>query len=217
VGYDVQKDFIPIVNIAYPISVLVASPGLKINNLPDLIAYSKANPTALNFGTAGSGTVPHLNMESLKGRTGLVAQHVPYKAAGAVMTDVIGGRLQLQQEAISVVMPQIKAGNLTPIAAGNTKRIAQLPDLPTLSELVPGYVPVVPWLGIFAPAGTPKSIVNKVYQDVTSVVQTPEVQQRLQSIGLIMAGESTEEFAKLITFDYERLGKLVKELGLKVD
>jgi len=217
VGYDVQKDFIPIVNIAYPLSVMVASPLLKINNLPDLIAHSKANPTALNYGTAGNGTVPHLNMESLKAQTGLVAQHVPYKAASAVMTDVMAGRLQLQQEAISVVMPQIKAGKLTPIAALTTKRLAQLPDLPTLSELVPGYVPVVPWLGIFAPAGTPKSIVNKVYQDVTSVVQTPEVQQRLQSIGLIMAGESTDEFAKLIAFDYERLGKLVKELGLKVD
>ena len=166
VGYDVQRDFLPIVNVAYPTSVMVASPDLKISRFADLVAYSKANPTALNYGTAGNGTVPHLNMEALKAQSGLIAQHVPYKAAAAVMTDVMGGRLQLQQESISVVLPQIKAGKLVPIAAGASTRLPQLPDVPTLSELVPGYVSVVPWLGILAPVGTPRAIVDKVHQDV---------------------------------------------------
>ena len=216
-GYDVRKDFLPIINVAYPSSLIVATPALKINNFKALVDYSKANPTALNYGTAGNGTVPHLNMEAIKEMTGLVAQHVPYKAAAAVMTDVMGGRLQLQGESVAVVMPQIKAGNLVPIAATSVKRLPQLPDLPTVSELVPGYVPVVPWLGIFAPVGTPPAIIAKVNQDVMAILNMPDVQQRFQTVGLTTSGDGPQEFARTINSDYERLGKLVRQLGLKVD
>lgn len=217
VGYDAQKDFLPIVNVAYPTSVMVASPELKISKFADLVAYSKANPTALNYGTAGNGTVPHLNMEALKAQSGLIAQHVPYKAAAAVMTDVMGGRLQLQQESISVVLPQIQANKLVPIAASSSTRLAQLPDLPALSELVPGYVPVVPWLGILAPAGTPKPIIDKVHQDVSALLRQPEVQNRLGSLGLVIADDGPDAFARQIARDHERLGKLVRQVGLKVE
>lgn len=216
-GYDVRKDFAPIINVAYPSGVIVATPALQINTLKALVDYSKANPTALNYGTAGNGTVPHLNMEAIKEITGLVAQHVPYKAASAVMTDVMGGRLQLQGEAVAVVMPQIKAGKLVPIAATSLKRLPQLPDLPTVTETVPGYVPVVPWLGIFAPVGTPPAIIAKVNQDVTGILGLPDVQQKLNTFGLTTSGDGPQEFAKTINSDYERLGKLVKQLGLKVD
>ncbi|MCZ4316235.1 tripartite tricarboxylate transporter substrate binding protein [Comamonadaceae bacterium G21597-S1] len=216
-GYDVRKDFLPIINVAYPSSLIVATPALKINNFKALVDYSKANPTALNYGTAGNGTVPHLNMEAIKEMTGLVAQHIPYKAASAVMTDVMGGRLQLQGESVAVVMPQIKAGNLVPIAATSVKRLPQLPDLPTVSELVPGYVPVVPWLGIFAPVGTPPAIIAKVNQDVTAILNMPDVQQRFHTVGLTTSGDGPQEFARTINSDYERLGKLVRQLGLKVD
>ncbi|MCP5281829.1 MAG: tripartite tricarboxylate transporter substrate binding protein [Rhodoferax sp.] len=216
-GYDVRKDFAPIINVAYPSSLIVATPALKINTFKGLVDYSKAHPTALNYGTAGNGTVPHLNMEAIKELTGLIAQHVPYKAASAVMTDVMGGRLQLQGESVAVVMPQIKAGNLVPIAATSLKRLPQLPDLPTVSELVPGYVPVVPWLGIFAPVGTPPAIIAKVNQDVTAILNMPDVQQRFATVGLTTSGDGPQEFARTINNDYERLGKLVKQLGLKVD
>lgn len=216
-GYDVRKDFVPIINVAYPTMVMVVNPELKIGSLTALIAYSKANPTALNYGTAGNGTVPHLNMETLKAQTGLIAQHVPYKAAGAVLTDVLGGRIQLQQEALSVLLPQVKAKKLVPIAAGSSKRLAQLPDVPTISELFPKYQPVVPWLGIFAPAGTSKVIVDKINKDVADILRQPDVQKKLQVNGLDIVGDSPEAFAKTITNDYDRLDKLVKQLGLKVD
>jgi tripartite-type tricarboxylate transporter receptor subunit TctC len=216
-GYDVRKDFAPIINVAYPSGVIVATPALQINTLKALVDYSKANPTALNYGTAGNGTVPHLNMEAIKEMTGLAAQHVPYKAASAVMTDVMGGRLQLQGESVAVVMPQIKAGKLVPIAATSLKRLPQLPDLPTVTETVPGYVPVVPWLGIFAPVGTPPAIIAKVNQDVTAILGLPDVQQKFNTFGLTTSGDGPQEFAKTINSDYERLGKLVKQLGLKVD
>lgn len=217
VGYDAQKSFAPIINVAYPGAVLVTTPALKINKFSDLVAFSKANPTALNYGSAGNGTVPHLNFEALKAQTGLVAQHVPYKAATAVMTDVMGGRLQLQQEGVGVLLPQIKAGNLIPIATASAKRMSQLPDLPTLSELAPGYVPVIPWLGILAPAGVPKQVIDKVNADVNAILLQPDVLEKFQLNGLTVAGDSPEAFGKQIAFDYERLGKLVKQLGLKVD
>ncbi len=216
-GYDVRKDFVPVVNVAYPTMVMVVNPELKINSLTALIDYSKAHPTALNYGTAGNGTVPHLNMETLKAQTGLMAQHVPYKAASAVLTDVLGGRIQLQQEALSVLLPQVKAKKLVPIAAGSTKRLAQLPDVPTITELFPKYQAVVPWLGIFVPAGTPKAIVDKINKDVDEILRQPEVQEKLQGNGLDTVGGSPEAFVKTITTDYDRMDKLVKQLGLKVD
>ncbi len=216
-GYDVRKDFAPIINVAYPSGVIVASPALHITSLKALVDYSKANPTALNYGTAGNGTVPHLNMEAIKSITGLLAQHVPYKAAAGVMTDVMGGRLQLQGESLSVVLPQIKAGKLVPIAATSLTRLPQLPDLPTVTETVPGYVPVVPWLGIFAPVGTPPAILAKVNQDVTAILKMRDVQEKVATFGLTVSGDGPEAFGKTINGDYERLGKLVKQLDLKVD
>jgi tripartite-type tricarboxylate transporter receptor subunit TctC len=215
VGYQALKDFSPVVSIAYPDLAIVVDPSLNITSFKELVAYSKAHPKALNYGTAGNGTVPHLNMEALKLRTGLVAQHVPYKSAAAVTSDVIGGRLQIQQDALSVVLPQVKAGRLTAIAAGATKRV--LPDVPSVSEAIPGFIPVVPWLGILAPAGTPAPIVAKIYQDVHAVLMQPEVQNKLLANGLTVSDEAPEAFTRTLAADYDRLGKLVKQLGIKVD
>ena len=217
VGYDALKDFAPIVNVAYPSLAMVVDPSLKITSFKALVDYSKANPKALNYGTAGNGTVPHLNMEALKMQSGLIAQHVPYKSAPAVTTDVMGGRLQIQQDAVSVVLAQIKAGRLTAIAAGNTKRLPQLPDVPSLSEQVPGFLAVVPWLGIFGPAGTPAPIVAKINQDVHAILLLPDVQEKLLANGLTVTNEGPEAFTKSLADDYDRLGKLVKQLAIKVD
>lgn len=217
VGYDTLKDFAPIISVAFPSLAIAIDPSLKINSFKDLVEYSKTHPTALNYGTAGSGTVPHLNMEAMKQRTGLIAQHVPYKSAAAVTTDVLGGRIQIQQDALSVMLPQIKAGRMTPIVGGTTKRLPQLPDIPSLSEVLPGFTAVVPWLGILAPAGTPAAVINKVHLDVAAILREPEVQEKLAANGLTVSNEGPEAFAKAMSTDYERLGKLVKQLGIKVD
>ncbi len=217
VGYDVQKDFVPVISVAYPTSVMVVTPGLNIRSFPQLVAYSKANPTALSYGTAGNGTVPHLNMELVKQETGLVAQHVPYKAAGAVLTDVLGGRIHLQSEAISVLMPQIQAGKLVPIMTTGAKRLAQLPDVPTMAELIPGVTPAVPWLGIFVPAGTAPAIVSRIGRDVTEILAMPDVKEKFAGVGLDISGEGSAAFAQTIAKDYVRLGKLARDLNLKVD
>lgn len=217
VGYVPSKDFAPIVSVALPSSLMVVDPSLKINSFKALVEYSKANPNALNYGTAGSGTVPHLNMEALKQQSGLIAQHVPYKSASAVMTDLIGGRVHIQQESGAVLLPQVKANRVIAIAGGTTKRLAQLPDTPSFSEAIPGFIPVVPWLGILAPVGTPPSIVNQIYRDVASVLEQPDVQEKFAANGLVVTGDGPDAFNKQMGLDFERLGKLVKQLELKVD
>ncbi len=216
-GYDVRKDFVPIVSVAYPDMIMAVPSSLKIDSFAKLLEYSKAHPTALNYGTAGNGTVPHLNMEQLKSRTGLMAQHVPYKAAAAVLTDLIGGRVQIQQEASSVLLPQIKAGKLVAIAVGPDKRLRQLPDVPSLAELFPGFEPVSPWLGIFAPAGTPPAIVEKINRDVREVLSRPAVQKQLADSGLTAADGPQKDFEATVRKDYDRLGTLVRKMNLKVD
>jgi tripartite-type tricarboxylate transporter receptor subunit TctC len=216
-GYDVQKDFVPVINVASPTSVMVATPGLNFTSFQQLVAYSKANPAALSYGTAGNGTVPHLNMEMVKLETGLVAQHVPYKAASAVLTDLLGGRIQLQSEAISVLMPQVKAGKVVPIMTTGAKRLAQLPDVPTMGELIPGATAVVPWLGIFVPAGTAPAVVSRIQRDVTEILAMRDVQEKFNGVGLDISGEGSAAFAQTIAKDYVRLGKLARDLNLKVD
>jgi tripartite-type tricarboxylate transporter receptor subunit TctC len=217
VGFNTLKDFVPIVNVAYPDLAVVIDPALKIPSFKALVDYSKAHPTALNYGSPGSGTVPHLNVESLKLRTGLIAQHIPYKSAEAVSTDVIGHRVQIQMETLSVLMPLIKGGRLQPIAVGTEKRVAELPDVPTLAELVPGFSTAVPWLGLLAPAGTPAPIVTKINQDVVEILKQPDVQRKLLAYDLTIVGSTPAGFAKTVAGDYERFGKLVKQLGIKAD
>lgn len=216
VGYDPKHDFVPIINVAYPDAVLVASPSLGVKSWAQLLDYSKQRPDTLNYGTAGNGTVPHLNMEAIKQRSGLVAQHVPYKAAAAVLTDLMGGRVQLQFETSAVLLPQIKAGKIMPLAMA-LKRNPDLPDVPALGELLPGYVPVVPWLGLFAPAGTPEAIVNKVNRDVRDILAQASVKERLAGYGMSISGGTPQEFGQRLREDYERLGALTRQLGLKVD
>ena len=130
---------------------------------------------------------------------------------------MIGGRLQIQQEALSVVLPHVKAGRVTAIAAGTTKRLPQLPEVPSLNELVPGFVAVTPWLGILGAAGTPASIVAKVNQDVHAILLQPDVLEKLAANGLTPTNEGPEAFTRSLVNDYDRLGKLVKQLAIKVD
>lgn len=217
VGYDPLKDFAPIVNVAYPTAAVVVNTQLGVGNMAELVAYSKAHPGKLNYGTAGNGTVPHLNIETLKSRTGLDVQHIPYKAASAVLTDLLGGRIDVQQESISVLLPHIQSGKLRALTIAAPARLPELPDTPTLAELYPGYEAVIPWLGLFTMAGTPQDVIHKINQDVVEILQRPDVQDKLRQSGLVAAGGTPEAFAATIPNDYERLGKLVEELGLRVD
>jgi tripartite-type tricarboxylate transporter receptor subunit TctC len=217
IGYDPIKDFVPITNVAYVPSLIGGSTLLKARTLRDLTEFSKANPAALSYGTNGSGTGAHLNMEAIKAMSGMNAQHIPYKAATTGITDLIAGRLQLQVLAAGLLIPHVKSGKIVAVASVSSKRLAQLPDTPTVAEALPGFVPLLPWVGLFAPSGTPTAIINKFHQDVLATLQMRDVQEKFDSMGLVITGEGTDAFRKVLASDYERLGRLVKELDIKVD
>ena len=219
VGYNPVKDFAPIINVASPEVLVVVPASLNIQTFAQLLAWSKANPSAVSYGSAGNGTVPHLNIETLKIGTGLIAQHVPYKAANAALTDLVAGRIQLQSDAMSVLMPQVSAGKLVAIMAltSNGKRHPQLPNVPTMMEVAPGLQPVITWLGMLAPAGTAPAIVTRTARDVAQILTQREVQEKFVTAGLTIQGEGPEAFARTIAADVERLGKLARDINLKMD
>lgn len=218
VGYDPIADFVPITAIAQTRSgILYANVDLKANTLPELVRLSKAAPGTLNYGTAGSGTVPHLNMEMLKELSGLDATHVPYKAAAAVMTDVIGGRIQFAQESSGVVLPQVKAGKVKAIAIVGNERMPELKDVPAITESVPGYDAVRPWMGVLAPAGTPPERVERLARALAAALQQPDLRERIEGADLRVLGLGPAEFASTVRRDLERYGGMVRSLKLQAD
>lgn len=218
VGYDPIRDFVPITAIARTnAGILYTSLDVKANTFPELLAWSKAHPGTLNYGTAGSGTVPHLNMEALKGLTGLDATHVPYKAAAAVLTDVVGGRIQMAQESSAVVLPQLKAGKIKAIAISGSERLRELKDVPALSEIVPGFEAVQPWMGLLAPAGTPAARVAQIHAAAESVLSQTDLQERIAGLDLKLLGLDPTTFARTVRADLERFGVMVKTLKLQAD
>ena len=189
----------------------------EATTLPELLALSKANPGTLNYGTAGSGTVPHLNMELLKGLTGLDATHVPYKAAAAVLTDVIGGRIQMAQESAGVVMPQIKAGKVRALAIVGSEPMPELPGVAPITATVPTYDAVRPWMGYMAPAGVPAARIAWLHAALQRVLEAPDIRQRIDALNLELLGAGPPEFAKMVRRDLDRFGPMVKTLNLKPD
>jgi tripartite-type tricarboxylate transporter receptor subunit TctC len=218
VGYDPIADFVPITAVARTnASILYAGLDVKANTFAELLALSKAQPGTLNYGTAGSGTVPHLNMEALKGLTGLDVTHVPYKAAAAVLTDVVGGRIQIAQESSAVVLPQLRAGKIKAIAVTGSERLRELKDIPALSEIVPQFEPVQPWMGVLAPAGTPPARVAQVHAALASILKQPDLEERIASLDLKLLGLDPGVFARTVRADLDRFGVMVKALKLQAD
>lgn len=218
VGYDPIADLVPITAIAQTGSgIMYVTPELKANTLAELIAASRAAPGTMNYGTAGSGTVPHLNMELLKGMSGLDATHIPYKAASAVLTDVVGGRIQMAQESSAVVLPQVKAGKVKAIAIVGTERMPELKDVPAITETVPGYDPVRPWMGVLAPAGVAPARVARIHAAVSAAIGTPDVRERIAAADLHLLDLGPAEFARTVKRDLDRYGGMVRTLKLQAD
>lgn len=217
VGYDAIRDLAPITAVATPQGLIVVHPGVGVRSLKELIEVSRTRASGLNFGSSGTGTIPHLNFELLKQATGLRAEHVPYKGATQVTTDVIGGRLDMMQEALVLLLPHLRTGKLVPIAAMGASRMAALPDLPAIGELVPGFEPIVPWLSLQAPAGTPTDIINKVHTEVHAIVHAADFKTRLEGMGLDAIASPPAQFARQVQADHARLGQLVKRINLKVE
>lgn len=207
-------DLVPVSLIAVSPSVIVAPPSLPVNNLKELIEYSKKN--GANFATAGSGSTPHFVEEMLKEK-GANLTPVPYKSGSESITAVIGGQVAATSEASVVVLPQIKAGKLKALGATWDKRMSAAPNIPTTAEQGMPEVRIGHWAGLFAPKGTDPAILKKLNAEMSAAMQTQETRERLLPNGIEPAGGSQESFVAFIKSERERLGRIAKNANMSAD
>ena len=216
IPYDPLKDFAPITALVSATQALIVNPSLPVNTVKDLLALAKAKSGELTYGSFGIGSTGHLNMEVLQAMTGVRFNHIPYNGAGPAMNDVIGGHIGFMFAALSIVKGNVKAGKLRMIGVGSDHRSKEFPDVPTISESgVPGFE-AKSWFGLVAPAGTPPSIIKKLNQDVTKVFSDPAFAgEYLAAQGLEPILGTPEQFSDFIRAESVKLGKVVKEAGIK--
>jgi tripartite-type tricarboxylate transporter receptor subunit TctC len=214
--YDPIKGFEPITVMANTHQVIVAHPSLPVNDLKGLIAYAKANPGKVNYGSAGSGSATHLNMELFRSMAGIDIVHVPYKGSTQARNDVVGGQVQLAMDGLLPVQPLIKEGRLKAIALTSSKRAQSNPEIPIIGEVVPGYASDT-WYGLLAPAGTPKDVLAKLHAAVVKALNDPAVKDRLTKLGAEPVGNSPDDFRKLLESEQKLWSRVVKDSGAKAD
>jgi len=215
-AYDVAS-FAPVTLTTTVPIVLLVNPSLPVNNVKELIAYAKANPNKLNFASAGNGSSNHLTGELFKSVAGIDIVHVPYKGDGLALTDVMGGQVSMMFTTVVSAMPHIKSGKLRAVAVASAKRIAAMPNLPTVAESgVPGF-DSSSWGGILFPAGTPKEIIAKMHDAVVAILAMPDVKARLSSLGAEVVGNTPDEFGSYIKSETAKWGKVIKTSGASVN
>ena len=214
--YDTVKDFQPVSLIARLPNILVVHPSLPANNVQELIAHLKANPDKLSYGSSGAGTSIHLAAELFKIKTGTTMTHVPFRSSGDIMNNLTGGHINLAFDNITLAWPQVKAGRLRALAVSSTERSAIAPDVPTVAETIPGF-DATSWHGVFAPAGTPKPIVDKMAAEMKRILELPDVKEKLFEIGAVASPMTPDEFAKFIDGERAKWADVVKASGAKLD
>lgn len=214
--YDYLKDFTPVTLVATTPLVLVVTKDLPVKNVKELIEYAKAHPGEINFGSGGPGTSNHLTGELFNAITGTKMIHVPYKGTPAAYTDLISGRIQVMFDNIASGTPQIKAGTLRAIAVTSAKRAPSLPDVPTVSETLPGFE-ALSWIAALVPAGTPKEIVAKLHKDFSDVLNMKDVQEKLATQGAIAQPTTPEQLDKWNRDEIAKWAKAIKAAGVKGD
>lgn len=214
--YDPVKDFAPIILISEPAGLIVVHPSVPVKSFGELIAYAKANPSKLNYASAGNGTWNHLFAEQLKSLAKVQITHVPYKGAGPAMTDVVGGHVQMMFAPFPSSRVHVNAGRLRALAATGTKRSLLFPDVPTVAQAgLPGYS-AASWFGILAPAGTPKPVINRLNQEINKAFAAPEIKAAYAAEGLEPAGGTPEDIAKSIRDGMAQWGQLIRDLGIQL-
>jgi tripartite-type tricarboxylate transporter receptor subunit TctC len=215
--YDTEKDLVPVTLIASAPLILVVHPSLPVKSVKEFIAYAKANPGKLNFGSGGPGSTPHLAGEMLKTMARLEMTHVPYKGGGPALADLLGGQIQLMLENIPSTLPFVKSGKLRVLAVTSKKRSPTVPDVPTLDEAALKGYELTGWNGLFVPRGTPRAIVNQLHAETVKALAAPDVKERLAAMSAEPGGESPEKFAVFIKAEIGKWAKIAKEAGLKVE
>jgi tripartite-type tricarboxylate transporter receptor subunit TctC len=218
--YNALKDFTPLTLAVSYVNILVVNSALPVKSVADLVAYAKANPGKVNFGSAGNGSSNHLSGELLKSLTGAPMEHIPYKGSAPALTDVVSGQLTFMFDILVTSMPQIRAGRVRGLAVTSAKRSPFAPDVPTMNESgVRGYAEAGSdlWFGIVGPAGMPKPIVEKLNTELIRVLRSPAMRERISGQYFDVWTSTPAEFQKIIEADYAKWGKIVRASGARID
>lgn len=217
VPYDSLRDFAPVIQISTFSYVLVAHPAVPAKNARELIALAKTRREPLTYGSTGVGSGFHLAGELFAAMAGIPLLHVPYRGGGsAAIVDLVAGRVDLMWDSFAVVKPQMLAGKLRAIGVTGAQRAAALPDVPAIAQSgLPGYE-MIGWHGVFAPAGTPREIVERLNGAIAKILATPDIRELWNTQAMEIAPSTPEQFASRLRFDFERYGKLIKSSGIKI-
>ena len=215
--FDPVKDFAPLTRVANVPNLLVANPAQPYKSVKDLIAYAKANPGKVNFGSSGNGSSIHLSGELFKSLAKVDMQHVPYKGSAPAVTDLLGNQIGIMFDNMPSAIQHVRSGKLVPLAVTTAKRSPELPNVPTIAEGgVPGYE-ATSWFGMFAPAGTPAPVLAKLNAAIVKVLGQPDVKKKINEQGAEVYSETPEQFAAFIQAESVKWGKVVKESGASLD
>ena len=215
-NFDFSRDIVPIVCSARLAYVVVVHPSLPITTIPELIAYAKANPGKINYGSAGSGTPQNISAELFKMMAGVNLVHVPYRGGAPATTDLVGGHIQAIFAPVSEAIEHIKAGKLRPLGVTTTTRLDVLPDVPAVADFVPGYE-ASGFAGVGAPKGTPPEIIQMLNKELNAGLADPKIKARIVELGGTVLGGSPAEFGTILTDAIDKWAKVIKFAGIKVE
>ena len=216
-SFDVTKDFAPITLAGVSDNMLVAHPAFPVNSVQDLIKFAKEKPGRINYGSSGAGTSVHLCMELFKTMTGTFMTHIPYKGSAPVVTDLIGGQVDIMFDNLPNVIQHVKGGRMKALAVSGGKRSPLAPEVPTVAEAgVPGFEVTV-WFGLLAPAGTPREIVQRLNAESTKIINSPDVTDRFVKQGVEPRTGTPEQFGDLVKSEVVRWAKVIKDAGIRAD
>jgi tripartite-type tricarboxylate transporter receptor subunit TctC len=217
IPFDTVKDFAPVTKLGDAVLILVAHPSLPAKNLAEFIALAKSSSRTYPYGTSGTGGTPHLAGELLKQRTGIALEHIPYKGGGQAIIDVVGGQIPLVYTAIATAQQYVKGGRLVGLGVSSARRSAALPDVPTFIESgLPGFE-VSAWVGILAPAKTPRPVVDRLQKEIAAALQAQDVRERYAALGIDPVGNTPDQFGEQIRADLARWEKVVKSANIKLE
>ena len=215
--FDVNRDFMPVTMLAKVPNLFVIHPDVPAKNYKEFVAYTKANPGKLNYGTAGNASAGHLAMEYLKLVERMFITHIPYRGTGPMLTDLLAGRTQATSAGLPALIPHIRSGKLRAIAVGTAQRLTQLPDVPTVAEMGHKDFETSQWYGILAPAGTPVDIVKRLQEESLKALRSNAVTERFATDSAVGGGGPPAEFAAYIAQQQKVWSQIVKQAGIKPD
>ena len=216
IPYDVEKDLAPVTLVAQVPEMLVVASNVPAKNMEELVALAKAQPGKLNFASAGVGGLPHLAGELFKLTAKIDVVHVPYRGAAPAINDLLGQQVQMTFLDLPVLLPQIKAGNLRPIALGAKARSPLAPDVPTTAEVGMPDVLAENWYGMVAPAATPKDVIEKLHRFTTQAMSDPNVKEKLADQGLTLVPQTPDQFRSYIAAETKKWAKVIKDSGVEL-